>query len=74
MVFLSITDAERGWMSVRDNFWPMAVGANPALHFQGYLNSVVTVIMMACVLIIFAAAGRRWMRVLKGKVPQMLET
>jgi carbon starvation protein len=74
MVFLSITTLSAGWMSVRDNFWPMAMGANPALHFQGYLNSVVTVIMMACVLIIFAAAGRRWVLVLKGAAPQVLET
>jgi hypothetical protein len=57
-------------LSVRDNFWPMAVGKNPALHFQGYVNSVLTVVMMACMLIIFFAAGRRWLLVLRGRLPQ----
>jgi carbon starvation protein len=74
MVFLSTTTLTAGWMSVRDNFWPMAVGANSALHFQGYLNSVLTVIMMVSVLVIFAASGRRWLLVLQGKAPRVAET
>ena len=35
-----------GYLSIRDNFWPMATGPNPALHFQGYLNSILTLVMM----------------------------
>jgi len=58
-----------GWLSVRDNFWPMAVGPNPALHFQGYVDAVLTLVMMGCVLVIFFAAGRRWVRVLTGRLP-----
>ena len=69
LVFLAVTTLTAGWLSVRDNFWPMAVGLNPALHFQGYLNSVMTIVMMACVLIIFFAAGRRWVLVLSGRLP-----
>ena len=56
-------------MSVRDNFWPMAIGTDPALHMQGYVNSICTVIMMVCALIILAAAARRWMLVLTGRLP-----
>ena len=52
---------------MRDNFWPMAVGPNPALHFQGYLNSILTVIMMVCVVVILGAAVRRWIAVGKGE-------
>jgi len=70
MLFLATTTLSAGWLSVRDNFWPMAVGPNPALHFQGYLNSILTLVMMACVLVIFFAAGRRWVRVLTGRLPQ----
>ena len=33
----------------------MAVGPDPALRFQGYLDSVLTVIMMACVVVILVA-------------------
>jgi carbon starvation protein len=70
MLFLATTTLSAGWLSVRQNFWPMAVGANPALHFQGYLNSILTLVMMACVLVIFFAAGRRWVNVLRGRLPQ----
>jgi carbon starvation protein len=60
MCFVAVTTLTAGFLSVRDNFWPMATGANPALHFQGFLNSALTVIMMTCVAIILAAALRRW--------------
>jgi hypothetical protein len=60
-----------GFLSVRDNFWPMAVGANPALHTQGYVNSICTTIMMACVFIILGSCGRRWLKVLSGKAPAL---
>jgi carbon starvation protein len=60
MVFLATTTLTGGFMSVRDNFWPKAVGPNPALHVQGYLNSILTVTMMVCVVIILGAAMRRW--------------
>ena len=39
-------------MSVRDNFWPMADRRQPALHVQGYVDTICTVIMMVCVVII----------------------
>ncbi len=62
LLFLSVTTLSAGWLSVRDNFWPRA-------DFQGYLNSVLTLVMMACVVVIFCAAGRRWVRVLRGRLP-----
>jgi carbon starvation protein len=67
LVFLSTTTLSAGFLSVKDNFWPMAVGPNPALHFQGYLNSILTVIMMSCVVIILVAAVRRWVAVGRGQ-------
>ncbi|HOC18056.1 MAG TPA: carbon starvation CstA family protein [Vicinamibacterales bacterium] len=61
LVFLATTTLSAGFLSVRDNFWPMAVGPDPALHVQGYLNSIMTVVMMACVVVIVVASVRRWM-------------
>ena len=52
LCFVSTTTLSAGYLSVRDNFWPMAVGANPALQLQGYVNSICTVIMMICAVII----------------------
>jgi carbon starvation protein len=68
LAFLSTTTLTAGWMSVKNNFWPMAVGPNPALHFQGYLNSILTIVMMGCVVVILGAAVRRWVAVGRGEV------
>ncbi|MBI2835794.1 MAG: carbon starvation protein A [Acidobacteria bacterium] len=72
LVFVAVTTLTAGALSVRDNFWPMAVGPNARLHFQGYLNSVVTVIMMICVVIILSAAIRRWLLVARGRIAVQL--
>src|SRR5260221_5716690 len=66
--FVAVTTLTAGALSVRDNFYPMAIGPNPALHFQGYLNSIVTAVMMICVLVILSSAIMRWGGVLSGKL------
>ncbi len=71
MCFVAVTTLTAGYMSVRDSFWPMAIGADAALHVQGYVNSICTVIMMVCVVIILGSALKRWMLVLTGRVPAM---
>jgi carbon starvation protein len=67
LVFVSVTTLAAGVLSVRDNFWPMAIGPDPAVHFQGYLNTVLTVVMMGCVIVILANAVWRWSLVLRGR-------
>ena len=62
LAVVSITTLTAGVLSIRDNFYPMAVGPDPARHFQGYLNSTLTVVMMLCVLVILAGATLRWTR------------
>ena len=54
-------------MSVRDNFWPLATGPDPSKHLQGYVNSGVTVVMMAGVVVILASALWRCTQVLRGR-------
>ncbi len=63
MTFLSVTTLTAGWLSVENQFWPMAVGSKPELHFQGALQSGLTVIMMICVVIILCAAVHKWIAV-----------
>ena len=60
LAFLAVTTLTAGYMSVRDIFWPLAVGANSALHVQGYIDSVLATIMMGCVVIIIVTALRQW--------------
>jgi carbon starvation protein len=71
MTFVAVSTLTAGFMSVRDSFWPMAVGADEALHVQGYVNSICTVIMMICVVIILTSAMRRWAAVVTGREPTL---
>ncbi|HYT74009.1 MAG TPA: carbon starvation protein A [Vicinamibacterales bacterium] len=66
--FVSVTTLTAGVLSVRDNFYPMAIGADPTLHVQGYLNSVLTIVMMICVMVILTSAVLRWLAVLSGRI------
>jgi carbon starvation protein len=68
LAFVAVTTLSAGVLSVRDNFWPMAIGPDPAQHFQGWLNTAFTVIMMICVVVILSNACWRWMQVLRGRV------
>jgi carbon starvation protein len=61
MCFVATTTLTAGFLSVRDNFWPMAMGARPGLEVQGYMNTGLTVVMMTCVAIILVAAIRTWL-------------
>jgi carbon starvation protein len=73
LTFLSVTTLTAGFMSVRDNFIPMATGPNPALHFQGLLNTAFTITMMVLVVIILGAAIRKWLIVGKtGRDPDLI--
>jgi carbon starvation protein len=68
MGFVAFTTLTAGALSVRDNFYPLAIGPDVTKHFQGYLNSVLTIVMMICVLVILASAVWRWLGVLRGRV------
>ena len=69
LCFVATTTLTAGFMSVRDNFWPLTHSPNPALQVQGYVDSICTVIMMVCVVIILSSAARRWIMVFTGRAP-----
>jgi carbon starvation protein len=69
MSFVSVSTLTAGVMSIRDNFWPLAIGPDPATHLQGYIDTTLTVIMMVCVVIILSNAMWRWLQVLRGRIP-----
>jgi len=68
LCFVATTTLSAGFLIIRDSFWPMAIGANPALHVQGYVNSFCTATMMVCAVIILSATARRSLQVLTGRV------
>ena len=67
LAFVSITTLTAGVLSVRDNFWPMAIGPDVSLNFQGWVNTSLTIIMMVCVVVILANAVWKWRQVLSGR-------
>jgi carbon starvation protein len=73
LCFLSAMTLYGGFLNIRDNYWPKAIGADPALHVVGYVDAICTAIMMICAVIIFAAALRRWVLVLSGRVAAVPE-
>ena len=40
---------------------------DPARHFQGYVNTSLTIVMMICVVVILSNAIWKWTRVLSGR-------
>ncbi len=74
--FLSVTTLTAGYLSIRDNFWPLTKSPVPATYVQGYVDSIAMAIMLVCAVIIFAASIRRWMLVISGKIaatPELAE-
>jgi len=65
LAFVSITTFSAGLLNITDNFLPMT--ENPATRFQGYLNSLLTVIIMLCAAIILIDSAKRWYRILVKK-------
>jgi carbon starvation protein len=61
--FVATTTIFAGIRSILDNFLPLA--QKPGMAFQGYLNAVLTMVMIASVLIILADSLRRWVKPLK---------
>jgi carbon starvation protein len=66
LVFVTVTTLTAGWLSVRDNYWPKAIGENPAVVVQGWVDTVCTLIMMVCAVIILAAAAMKWIATLSS--------
>ena len=73
LAFVSVTTLTAGVLSVGNNFWPMAVGPDPSKHLQGYLDTILTIIMMICVVVILAHALWRCAQVLRGRLAIMRE-
>jgi carbon starvation protein len=71
LMFVATSTITAGVMSVRNNFWPLTYSPNPAVHMQGYVDSICTTIMLVCAVIILLSALRRWVLVLTGRAPAL---
>ena len=73
LAFLATNTLYAGFLSVRDNFWPLANSLDPKVSFTGWVQTICTITMMVCVFIILGAAFRRWFGVL-SRQPAVLQT
>jgi carbon starvation protein len=58
MSFVAITTLTAGWLNITDNFIPLT--SVPGKEFQGYVDAVLTAVMMVCVIVILIDCVPRW--------------
>jgi uncharacterized protein YacL len=58
-----------GFLSVRDNYWPLTKTLDPAKVVQGYVDSVCTGLIMVLVAFIIVNSVSRWMKSLSQGAP-----
>ena len=67
LAFVATTTLTAGWQSVTDNFFPLT--RNPTTALQGWLDSILTILMMICVAIVLVDSLRKWKSVVFPKAP-----
>ncbi len=63
LAFVSFTTIDAGILSIRDNFLPLA--RQPGNAFAGWLDAVLTAVLIACVVVILAASIRSWVAAIR---------
>jgi carbon starvation protein len=70
LVFVTTTTLTAGWLSITDNFLPLARAATaPGPRFQGYLNAGLTVLMMGLIVVTIANCAHTWAGALRRSGP-----
>ena len=64
LVFVAITTLYAGWRNIFDNKYFLPLTKVPGKAFQGYLNVVLTAVIMLCVVVVLVESARRAYRVL----------
>ena len=67
--FVSTTTLTAGYLSITDNFMPLARNADSSVSFQGQLNVVLTIIMMTCMIIVLFDSMLKWRKALSSEKP-----
>jgi carbon starvation protein len=66
LVFLSVNTFYGGLLNITGNYYPLAVGPDPARNMEGWILTVCTAFMIVLALIILGAAIQKWISVLTG--------
>jgi carbon starvation protein len=65
--FVATTTLTAGWLSITGNFIPLT--QNPATALQGWLDAILTIIMMTALVIVLVDSLRKWKTVLFPRPP-----
>ncbi|MBM3264343.1 MAG: carbon starvation protein A [candidate division Zixibacteria bacterium] len=67
MTFVTITTTTAAYQLITTVFWPLThLQDNPGEVFRGYLDTVLTVIMMTCLAVFMVTAVQKWRRTLNA--------
>ncbi|HYE88849.1 MAG TPA: carbon starvation protein A [Vicinamibacterales bacterium] len=66
LCFLAVNTLWGGFLNVRDNYYPLAIGTNAARNLEGWVLTVYTIIMLALAVIVLGSAVSKWISVLGG--------
>ena len=65
MLFVAVTTLSAGVLNIFDNFLPLTNNPQTAMH--GYVNTILTVIMIVCAVLILIEAFKKWYKVIVKK-------
>ena len=66
LVFLSVNTFYGGLLNITGNYYPLAVGPDPARNMEGWILTICTAFMILLALIILGAAIQKWISVWNG--------
>jgi carbon starvation protein len=64
--FLAVNTLYGGFLNIRDNYYPIAVGANAARHTEGWVLTVCSSILIVLAVVVLTGAIQKWLSVLNG--------
>jgi carbon starvation protein len=68
MTFVAATTLTAGVLNITDNYFPLTM--KPATIVTGYVNIVLTAVMIVCAVLVLWEGARRWYRVIvRGEAP-----
>ncbi|HUI29464.1 MAG TPA: carbon starvation protein A [Candidatus Acidoferrales bacterium] len=71
MLFVGATTLTAGWMNMANIYYPMI--SQPGVQVQGYLNLILTAVIMASVVVILFDAVPKWYMTVRGTRPVFVE-
>jgi carbon starvation protein len=66
LIFLATNTLYGGFLNIRDNYWPRAMGTDPTQQTQGWVLAICTGIIIVLAIVILASAILKWVSVLSN--------